>query len=114
MAKGNSQKKKPSAKKPSPKVEKVEVSEATEAVVEDKAEKVIQKLEKVAPKKAPEKKLSEPTVEDRIMEAKAYLTEASEMLMKLATDLEKAGKSGDRFRGASKDIEYMNMNRIIV
>lgn len=106
MAKGNSK------KKPTPKNKDVEVSKAPEAIVKDKkVEKVIEKLEEKAPVK---KEVKVPSVEDQIMEAKAYLTEASEMLMNLAIRLEKEGKSGDRFRGSSKDIEYMNRNRIIV
>ena len=112
MAKGKSK------SAPNTKVEKV--------VEEDKqVEDVIEKLEKVAPKKKvvdevkrinyvvkiPQK---ESTTEEDIMDIKAYLTEASEMLINLSRKLEKKSKSGNRFLTASREIELINRHKIIV
>lgn len=103
---------------PKSKVEKVVEEEVVkkDVVIEEdkKVAEVIEKLEKVAPKNKVAPVVKESTTEDDIMEIKAYLTEASEMLMNLAKKLEKNNKSGNRFWTASKQIASINTRKIIV
>lgn len=110
---------------PKSKVEKV--------VEEDKVQEVIEKLKAVRPEKFKVEKVTpqekedsykevaekivnkrESTTEDDIMEIKAYLTEACEMLVTLSKKLEKASKSGNRFLTAASQIERLNRYKIIV
>lgn len=103
---------------PKSKVEKVVEEEVQEVIVEviedEKVAEVIEKLEKVAPKKKDTPIVRESTTEDDIMEIKAYLTEASEMLINLSKKLEKGNKSGNRFLTSARQIEVINRNKIIV
>lgn len=104
------------------KTEKVS-KEQKEKDMEEKAEKILKENEiegeVFSPKKEVEgivmtMEMTQPTVEDEIMEAKAYLTEATGMLLKLSKRLEKEGKAGTRFLNASREISNINNTKVIV